>query len=1206
MTRLAALIGFEWRYHTGQAGFWLASVIFFGLGMFVQGRLGSAALVHVNAPYVIAYAMSMMSLTGVFASMVFCAHAALRDSEHGMTELVYSAPVTKRDFLLARFGGCFAASLCAVGMQAVGMYAATFLPLEAQQLLGPRAIAHYLYVLALIVVPNLLLVAALLFAIATFSRSMIATYVGAMLLYALYWLGAILGGSPMMAQTSPPTAEGMALAALLDPFGISAMLEQTMYWNADEKNAKLISLAGPLLANRLLVIVAAALLLALVYWRFKLRLPGGTGASAGTRAGKSTQRHDPLEPLGAGQAPAYTAVAPPARRLQWRAFMAQLRLELGVVIKGFPFIAMLVIWTFLVASEMFDGLRNADAGSRVLPTTAMLLSRFRFDMLPLFGTLMVIFYSGELVWRERALRFDALLESTPVSGAVFFAAKWVALASLPMLMIVTASACALGFQLASGYAAFEPGLYLSMFYYAGVPLVLMGTLAMFFQVVTRNKYVGMLLSGAVALVLSRNGSGIGIEHPMLHFAQSPGLAYTDMNGYGASATAFHWYMGYWGALVALLGTVALQLWRRGERRAAARRLAGAARQHGARAAALACACIFLASGGFIYYQTNVEGEYVSAAQGTAWRAQYEQRYRKYKDNARPHVVAVRTKVDLYPGTLRYRIEGEYRLRNRSQEPIRELLVAASRQGRDLGISLTGAQVLERDAQFGQTRFRLEPALQPGQETTLRFVTEGRQSPFVASSAINRIDQNGTVMFSTMMLPGIGYNERLELGSDASRARYGLAARPARPRIEAEIAAHKGDFSDSYDWAQFDTVISTDPDQLAFAPGRLERTWNADGRRHFHYRTGQAVRNIGLFLSGRYQVTREMHDGVSVETYSHARHQVNVERMRHAARASLDYFQRQFGRYPHDHLRIVEVPASSGFTGFAAPGTILIGEHGGFTEDLRVDQATDQVTRRIAHEIGHQWWGHQVDPAPIEGGLVLVETLAKYSEMRIVEQVYGKQALQRLTDFELARYGRESARDSGGEMPLYRVQDEGYVMYSKGALVMQSLADSISADAVDAALRTLVQEHAYPRAPGTSLDLIAALVRAAPDQAALIEEAFKQIVIYDLKAGPARYVRLADGRYEIKFEVSARKSSIDEAGHSTDGALSQAFVIGVFADDRKTGQADALYWKAQRVGAGKTAISVIVERKPALVAIEPALRLIERDRRDNFAEPSDGS
>jgi ABC-2 type transport system permease protein len=1194
MKRLRLLSSFEWRYHTRQHGFRFAVLGFAALGVFVQGRLGFGPNIDLNAPYVIAYTMSMLSLLSVFASMVFCASAMLRDTDHRMAELICSTPVGKRDFLLARFGGAFGATLCTVCAMALGMFGATFLPLDAYQQLGPRVPGNYLLAMTIIIAPNVLLVSALLFALAAFSRSMIATYVGAVFLYALYWIGAIFGGSPMMAQASPPTADGLTRAALLDPFGISALLEQTMHWSAAEKNSQLISLSGNLLSNRLLCLGVAGLILTLAYRRFRFK-----------PALAATGKQGPAAQI-AAPAPSRPRVVVPARQAQWRALLVLTRLELGVVLKGAPFIAMMLIWVFLVTSALFEGIDNADGGARALAHTALLLRQFQPQLLPMFGTLLVIFYSGELAWRERVLRMDALLDCTPVPGAAFFAAKLLALVSLPMLMIAVAIACALAFQLAMAYPVSEPALYLSLFYYAGLPLALTATLAMFFQAVTPNKYLGMLLTAAVAFTASSSGAALGIEHPMLRFAQAPQLAWSDMNGYGASGVAFHWYMVYWGALAALLALAGLGWWTRGQQRRPARRLALAVGQLGTcgRLLALLCAPVLLGTAGAIYYQTNVSGDYANAHTQAGLRARYEQRYLRYQDLPQAQVEAVRSNVDLFPAQERYRIKGEYRLRNHSGGPIAQLLVESSGAAIGKGMALSGARVLEHDARLGLTLYRFEPALAPGQQAVLRFELEGRQSPFSDAGGRVAAGANATVLFAPGLLPGIGYRPDRQLDNPVERTRHGLPPAAAPPRIEAEIAARKGDFRDTYDWRTFDTTISTEADQIAFAPGRLLKTWRSAGRHYFHYRSDGALRNVAGFFSGRYASSKTAHDGVSIEIYHHPGHAANLPAMRAAAMTSLDYFKRAFGPYPHDHLRIIEVPYTAGLTGFAMPGTILIGEQGGFMADLRPGHGTDQVTRRIAHEVAHQWWGHQLDPAPVEGSSVLVETLAKYAEMRILGQTHGVATVRQLAEFELARYLDGSADAEEPELPLYRASPgQNYLVYSKGAVVMHALTESIGSGPIESALRSVLAAHAHPRKRATTLDLSAALGRAAPGQQALIDESFRQIALYQLKAARARYQRLADGRYRVTLQVDARKLRIDEvSGRASESGIDLPLLIGVYDRDPGDDHAQTLHLKAYRIAAGQSELNVVVRHKPGMVAIEPELRLIERDRRDNFAVP----
>src|SRR5215208_2101079 len=108
---LTGMLAFEWRYHTRRLTF-LASAV--GLaamaGALVQTGYGPPA-VDVNAPSVVMQSLGLLSLCMVFVLTVFCANAALRDVEHGMTEIIYATPVGKPRYLFGRFAGALLAAL---------------------------------------------------------------------------------------------------------------------------------------------------------------------------------------------------------------------------------------------------------------------------------------------------------------------------------------------------------------------------------------------------------------------------------------------------------------------------------------------------------------------------------------------------------------------------------------------------------------------------------------------------------------------------------------------------------------------------------------------------------------------------------------------------------------------------------------------------------------------------------------------------------------------------------------------------------------------------------------------------------------------------------------------------------------------------------------------------------------------------------------
>ena len=98
----------------------------------------------------------------------------------------------------------------------------------------------------------MLFAAVTLFALSTVTRSVLASYAGSVLIYVLYFVASALTNSPLMASSVPGADESAWLAALLDPFALSAFFEQTRNWTPALRNTKLISLTGNFLLNRLL------------------------------------------------------------------------------------------------------------------------------------------------------------------------------------------------------------------------------------------------------------------------------------------------------------------------------------------------------------------------------------------------------------------------------------------------------------------------------------------------------------------------------------------------------------------------------------------------------------------------------------------------------------------------------------------------------------------------------------------------------------------------------------------------------------------------------------------------------------------------------------------------------------------------------------------------------------------------------------------
>ena len=99
------------------------------------------------------------------------------------------------------------------------------------------------------------------------------------------------------------------------------------------------------------------------------------------------------------------------------------------------------------------------------------------------------------------------------------------------------------------------------------------------------------------------------------------------------------------------------------------------------------------------------------------------------------------------------------------------------------------------------------------------------------------------------------------------------------------------------------------------------------------------------------------------------------------------------------------------------------------------------------------------------------------------------------------------------MPLERVENQQYIHYRKGALVMYLLQERLGEEAVDRALSRFLAKLRFKGAPyPRSVDLIAEFRKEAktPEQQQLITDLFEQITLYDLKVSDATTRKDATG------------------------------------------------------------------------------------------------
>jgi aminopeptidase N len=355
-----------------------------------------------------------------------------------------------------------------------------------------------------------------------------------------------------------------------------------------------------------------------------------------------------------------------------------------------------------------------------------------------------------------------------------------------------------------------------------------------------------------------------------------------------------------------------------------------------------------------------------------------------------------------------------------------------------------------------------------------------------------------------------------------------------------------------------------------------------------------ILNLYAFLSADYTVARDRWNDVAIEVYYHEPHHYNVERMIYAVKQSLEYCSDAFSPYQHRQLRIVEFPRYASFAQ-SLPNIVPYSESVGFIADLRDPESIDYVFYVTAHEVAHQWWAHQVIGANVQGSTLMSETLAQYSALMVMEKEYGRDKMRKFLRHELDRYLQGRATERHRELPLLRVENQPYIHYNKGSLVMYALREYLGEDAVNRALADYVKRVAFQDAPyTTSRELVDALREVTPEKYAyLIEDLFETITLYDNRAVSAEAKDLGDGRWEVELVVQSRKFRADESGSETQIELADWIEIGVFDEHD-----ELLYREQHQLTDEQTTLSLVVEGKPARAGIDPITLLIDRDPDDN--------
>lgn len=1197
---LYEIFKFEIQYRAKRLETYLYFVILFffsivAVDFFLQG---TSSVDKTNAPVVIAKTMAIVSAIFMMLSSMIMGVGVLRDFEHKMESILFVKPIRKRDYLLGRFFGSFVVLVFIFSGLLFGMIIGEFMPWKDVNDLLQFNAWNYVQPFIYVVLPSLFFSGAVFFVSGALSRKLIVVYTQGIVFLVLYILTLVLSRG----------MEDPFFANLLDPFAMQTIESIAQFWTPLERNSFILPVEGVMLLNRLLWMLVGGIILTVGYYSFSFNVVRDRLIKKGAMNIENKQSQPDENKL--------TLIPTHSVQAKFKTRVQQLFHH-----TNFYFMSILKetsFWAIVICAMVIIFVNSISLGTSFgvdsYPRTYLIIEELQQTSL-FFFLIILVFFSGELVWKERGIGLNLIYDALPTSDFINLGSKFLGLIIIYVVLIFTLILSGILFQTVSGYYQYELDVYFIGFFVGTLPfLVFFTVISFFFQAVSNHKFLGHILV-VLFLMTTMILELFGYDHGLYKFGGDALATYSDMNGYGHFLAAYAWVKLYWVTFSSILFIMAVLFSIRGtETKFLTRWKLGKLRitKPVVRMGVVALT-IFTLSGCYIFYNTNIINVYFTPAEQEVFRVNYEKSLKKFEYLPQPKIVDVALMVELYPAERNYTVEGHYILENTHDKPISSIHV---QKLIDSQISIEyvefegGANVNNEYDLYDYIIYDLENPLQPGDSMKMEFKQTYTTSGFVERGSSTQILENGT-FFNNDHFPRFAYNRKYELRDARIRESYGLGARTTRAERDDKHEMYNARTGDDGYEINFEMVIGTDSSQIALAPGILLDNWDKGDRSYYHYKSKSPMINFYSVVSADYEVMKDKWipnnkqlEEVALEIYYHKGHEYNLDRMMASMKKSLEYFSTNFTPYQYGQMRIMEFPRYAGYAQ-SFPNTVPYSESLGFMMDIDDKVDVDMPFYITAHELAHQWWGLQVIAANVQGRYMLLESLAQYSALMVMKEAYPKEKLQKVLRRERNRYLTGRANTKLREMPLALVEGDKYLHYGKGALNMYSFQNYVSEDSVNVALqRFIVDWNGFSGSLAkeryaTTADLIPYFKSVTPDSLQyVIEDLFETITLYKNKTVEAYYVPLDNDKYELTLTLESLKYRLDSIGNEISIGINDWVDIGVYAQE-EDGSEQLIYIKKHKIEKDETSLVLLIDHEPVKASIDPFNLLIDKDVSDNM-------
>ncbi|HRI32128.1 MAG TPA: M1 family aminopeptidase [Saprospiraceae bacterium] len=1177
----------EWKYWIYSPMTWIFFII---NTLLVMGAVSSDSItigggvgsVHKNAPFVIQTYYGVMSLICLLMTTAFINASANRDFEHGMYQFVFSSPIKKRDYYFGKFIGASTIAIFPLLGVSLGSLIGPLMPWAQAERYGDVIWSGHIQGLISFGIPNTIITAVLLYTLAIIFRSNMVSFIGAMLILIFY----------IVSSGFTQDLEKEWLANILDPFGFRPEGIIAKYMTVDEKNINAVPLIGAFLINRILWLGISLFILLITYTKFSFSAKNQKPKKEIKEIDVSNSTTKAINPL----------LLTYDNTFSFFKLWYLIKFETKAILKNPTFIIIVIIGLLnLIASlTSFTGRYGTDQ----YPVTYDIIDTIKGSFY-LFLIAIITFYTGVLVWKERDVKINEIQDATPIQTSIFFVSKIIALIASVAFILMTTMIIGIIAQTAFGYYRYQLDVYInSLLIMDLLSFSFLIIIALLFHYMINNRYIAYFAFVSFIILNQFIWGVLKISTNMVKFGATPTVTYSDMNGFGPFIPSTIWFNIYWIIFSIILVYIVLSFYVRGKETDFRQRLRYSNFVLSKnKMAIILWAVVFTLSCGFVFYNTKVLNTYDSEKELENKQVDYEKTYKKYENLIQPRFYKFNYTIDILPYERSMTASIDAWAINKSNQPIQELHFSMPQIPDSVDIIISGGNLKLNDTRLNYRIYTLDKPLQPSDSILIQFEVSRLTKGFENEVSFTQLTQNGTFFNNGDITPSLGYDANSEIRDKNKRIKLKLPKRIRMPGLdENDINARANNYisNDAY-WVEVNTTISTSLDQIAIAPGSLIKSWEANGKKYFNYKLDEKSLAFYSFISAKYKVARKVWSGIDLEVYYIPEHEYNVPNMLNSMEKSLEYYTQNFGKYHHKQCRIIEFPRYSSFAQ-AFPGTMPYSESVGFIADLRqvTNNDIDQVFYIVAHEMGHQYWAHQLCGANMQGSEMMSEGFAQYSALMVMEKEYGKNKMKKFLKYEMDGYLRGRSSEFEAERPLMYTEHQQYIHYQKASVIMYGLKEMIGENKVNEALRSLLDTFAYRDPPyATSISAVRAFRKVTPDSLQyLINDMFERITLFSNRMVEAKYKKVGN-EYEVNLITNSEKFYADTLGKEVSTPLSDYIDIGIFAkSDHKKNLGEPILMQRLKLDKKENNFTFRINKLPYNAGIDPNNYLIDRIPDDN--------